>query len=321
MLSRVVTLVVAPFLVLGSGRSPGARAVHGTRAGISPEARPAAPADTTRYPGGPRRGWLVIVGGNLHDPAIIHRFLALAGGPGAPLVMIPTASEGDHFDLSYPGLQKFRDAGATNMTVLHTRDRAVANSDSFVAPLRHARGVWFFGGRQWRLADAYLGTKTEAEIDSVLVRGGVVGGSSAGATIQGSFLVRGDTKTNTIMMGDHQKGFGLLPGVAIDQHVLVRNREFDLIPVIEKHPDLLGIGLDENTAIVVHGGRFRVIGPSYVAIYDPTHELDSGGRFYFLRAGDSFDLTTRTAYRPVEVERPLARVEAGDWATDSAGGG
>lgn len=331
---RLATPLLIALLAIGAPASGGAAAVRGSgptwrdggRAApawlvAEREGRVAAAPDTAAYPGGPKRGWLVIVGGNLHDPAIVRRFIELAGGPDAPLVMIPTASAGDHFDLSYPGLEKFRDAGATNMTLLHTRDRAVANTDSFVAPLRHARGVWFFGGRQWRLADAYLGTRTEAAIDSVLARGGVVGGSSAGATIQGSFLVRGDTKTNTIMMGDHQKGFGLLPGVAIDQHVLVRNREFDLIPVIERHPKLLGIGLDENTAIVVHGDRFQVIGQSYVAIYDPTHRLDSGGRFYFLRAGDRYDLTTRTAYRPVQVERPLGRVEAEDWGSDSTGGG
>ena len=315
---RLGTLLVTPLLLLGTPVPGGAPAAATHGAGLDHRAPV---RDSAAYPGGPARGWLVIVGGNLHDPAIIRRFLELAGGPDAPIVMVPTASEGDRFDLSFPGLQKFRDAGAENMTILHTRDRSVANSDAFVAPLRRARGVWFFGGRQWRLADAYLGTKTEAAIDSVLARGGVVGGSSAGATIQGSFLVRGDTKTNTIMMGDHQRGFGLLPGVAIDQHVLVRNREFDLIPVIEKHPELLGIGLDENTAIVVHGGGFRVIGPSYVAIYDPTHRLDSGGRFYFLRAGDRFDLTTRMAYRPTGVERPLGRVEAEGWGSDAAGGG
>lgn len=292
----------------------------GIGGGLGAGPRPAIAQQDSLYPGGPERGALVIVGGNLHDPAIIGRFLELAGGPDAPIVMIPTASAGDHFDRSYPGLRKFRDAGATNMVLLHTRDRAVANSDSFVAPLRRARGVWFFGGRQWRLADAYLGTKTQDAIEGVLARGGVVGGSSAGATIQGSFLVRGDTKTNTIMMGDHQEGFGLLPRSAIDQHVLVRNREFDLIPVIETHPDLLGIGLDENTAIVVHGARFRVIGRSYVAIYDPTHTLDSGGRFYFLRSGDVFDLTTRTPYRPAEVERRLDRVQAAGWEGEASGG-
>ncbi len=71
-------------------------------------------------------------------------------------------------------------------------------------------GVWFTGGRQWRIVDAYAGTMAEREIRKVLDRGGVIGGSSAGATIQGSYLVRGDTKTNTVMMGDHEEGFAYL---------------------------------------------------------------------------------------------------------------
>ena len=79
----------------------------------------------------------------------------------------------------------------------------------------------------------------------------VIGGSSAGATIQGSYLARGDAKTNTIMMGDHEEGFGFLKNAAIDQHLLRRNRQFDLLEVIRARPELLGIGIDEDTAIVV----------------------------------------------------------------------
>ena len=197
--------------------------------------------------------------------------------------------------------------------MLHTTDRQVADSEAFVTPLTSARGVWFGGGRQWRLADAYLNTRTQREIEAVLERGGVVGGSSAGATIIGSFMVRGDTKGNEIMMGDHQVAFGLLKGVAIDQHLLRRNREFDLIDVIEAHPDLLGIGIDENTAIVVQGNRFEVMGQGYVAIYDHQKMLDSGGRFYFLAPGDRYDLEKREATRPTTSQQPIERVVKKEW--------
>ena len=81
------------------------------------------------------------------------------------------------------------------------------------------------GGRQWRIADSYLGTLTEKEFRTVLDRGGVIGGSSAGATIQGSYLARGDTQANTIMMGDHEQGFAYIENVAIDQHLLVRIKQ------------------------------------------------------------------------------------------------
>ena len=103
-------------------------------------------------------------------------------------------------------------------------------------------------------------------------------GASAGATIQGSYLARGDTKTNTIMMGDHEEGLAFIKNVAIDQHLLKRNRHFDLIEIIQARPHLLGIGLDEDTAIVVRGDRFEVIGQSFVAIYDHNRTLDSGGQ-------------------------------------------
>ncbi len=262
---------------------------------------------------GPPRGSLVIVGGAMRDPAIIERFIQLAGGPDAPIVVIPTAGGGDTYDQYYPGLRSFRDAGATNLTVLHTTDRQRANSEAFVAPLRRARGVWFTGGRQWRLADAYLDTRVHDELRGVLDRGGVIGGSSAGATILGSYLARGDTAINTIMMGDHEVGFGFLHDVVIDQHLLRRNRQFDLLEVIEAHPELLGIGLDEDTAIVVRGDEFEVVGRSYVVIYDHERMLDSGGRFYFLGAGDRYDLKTRTAFRMQRVRRPLERVVERPW--------
>jgi cyanophycinase len=116
--------------------------------------------------------------------------------------VIPTAGTGESYGDFWPGLQRLRDAGATRFSVLHTRDRQQADGEEFVAPLRQARGVWFSGGRRWQLVDAYLGTRTVTEIRGVLERGGVVGGSSARATIQESFLVRGDASTKTIMMGD-----------------------------------------------------------------------------------------------------------------------
>jgi cyanophycinase len=262
---------------------------------------------------GPSNGSLVIVGGALRDASILERFIDLAGGPDAPIVVVPTAGTGDLYDEYWPGLKQFREAGATNLTVLHTRDRDRANSDDFVAPLKTARGVWFSGGRQWRLTESYLDTKFHEELWALLERGGVVGGSSAGATIQGSYLARGDTKANTIMMGDHEIGFGFLEDVAIDQHLLRRNRQFDLIEIIEAKPDLLGIGIDENTAIVVRGDMFEVMGESYVAIYDHKKMLDSGGRFYFLAAGDRFNLATRQAYRMSPSPEPFERIEEREW--------
>jgi cyanophycinase len=253
---------------------------------------------------GPENGSLLIVGGAMKSETIISRFVELAGGLDAAIVVIPTASGLTSYDENSGFAKKLRQLGATHVTVLHTKDKAVANSESFVKPLLKARAVWFGGGRQWRLVDAYKNTLTETLIAQVLERGGVIGGSSAGATIQGSYLVRGDTNNNQIMMGDHEEGFNYLKNVAIDQHVLARNRHFDMFEILKAQPDLLGLGVDENTAIVVQGNQFNVIGENYVVVYDGTFfsregmELkklpEKSSLFYFLRSGDKYDLLNRS---------------------------
>jgi cyanophycinase len=247
---------------------------------------------------GPANGSLVVAGGNVQDPAIIGRFLELAGGVDASIVVVPTAAGGNIDDLPWNILEPLQKVGATNLTVLHTRDPKEADTDEFAAPLKDAAGVWFVGGRQWRIADSYLGTKTQEEFRAVLERGGVIGGSSAGATIQGSYLARGDSNANTIMMGDHEQGFSYIENVAIDQHLLVRNRQFDLQEIMDARPELLGLGLDEDTAIVVTGDDFEVIGQGYVAVYDSARTVGRDGHFYFLMPGDQFNLRSRTPQRP-----------------------
>lgn len=246
---------------------------------------------------GPAQG-TCILGGSGVEPEMFRRFMELAGGSRARIVVIPTASGHNGNDLGQGLAKHFRDAGAGQVIVRHTRDPHVANSDTFVAPFKTATGVWFGGGRQWRLVDAYQGTQTLKAMRGVLQRGGVVAGGSAGATIQGSFLARGDTRGNQIMMGDHQEGFGFVRNVAVDQHLLARNRQFDLIEIIQAHPHLLGIGLDEGAAIVVRGNEFEVIGDSYVVIYDYTKTVHGFGPFYFLKPGDRFNLKTRIPIQP-----------------------
>ena len=252
---------------------------------------------------GPQNGTLVIVGGGGGIDTILKTFIKLAGGNDAPIVVIPTAEGSDSYDSNSGSAGLMRKLGATNVTVIHTTDRNTANSDSFVLPLINAKAVWFGGGRQWRLVDSYKNTLTEKMIWKILDRGGVIGGTSAGATIQGSFLARGDTKNNQIMMGDHQEGFGFLKNVAIDQHVMARNRQFDMFEILKTHPDLLGISIDEGTAIIVHKNQFEVTGRSYVIIYDGTFWSREGSDlknlpekdrlFYFLRSGDRYDLLNR----------------------------
>lgn len=255
---------------------------------------------------GPKNGTLIIAGGAAIEP-ILERFIELAGGNGAPIVYIPTASGDIGDEVREMRADILRNLGATNVSVMHTTDPSVANTESFAKTLRTARGVWFGGGRQWHLVDAYEGTLTEQLFRDVLERGGVIGGSSAGATIQGSYLARGDTGNNQIMVGNHEVGFGFISNVAIDQHHIARNRHFDMFAILDRYPHLLGVGIDEGTAIEVSGNEFHVLGAGYVAIYDGTFWSREGSRlkqlpemnrlFYFLRPGDRYDLAERSVIR------------------------
>jgi cyanophycinase len=247
---------------------------------------------------GPPNGALVLAGGGVLGDEIIGRFIELAGGPDAPIVLIPTAAAEDTGSQEADmGVALLRAAGARRVTVLHAEDRARADTEEFVRPLQEARGLWFLGGRQWRLVDSYLHTRAHREMYALLDRGGVIGGSSAGASIQASFLIRGAREGNHIIVApDYMEGFGFLRNVAVDQHLLTRDRQEDLIGVVAAHPQLLGIGLDEGTAIVVRGDVFDVIGTSKVAVY----QAHGNGRAveassFFLGPGARYDMRRRRA--------------------------
>jgi len=262
---------------------------------------------------GPENGSLIIIGGGTTTPEIWSKFTELAGGVDKACIVVITAAGGDSAAFDTASVRKVKtQTKIKNVTLLHTNDLKEANSEKFVASLRKATGVFFVGGRQWRIADSYLNTLTHKAFFEVLERGGVIAGSSAGATIQGSFLWRGDTKGAQILIGDHTQGLGFLRNSVIDQHLLTRNRMFDLVNFIKITPKLIGIGLDESTAILVQKDILTVLGKSYVAIYDyntiqgngAKHTLDndedptaSNGPFFFLHAGQKYDLGTRAVIK------------------------
>jgi len=276
--------------------------------GLAPRAespRQAAPATTAAAPEyGPAKGTLVIVGGGSTDgTTIMEKFVELGGGVNGKFVVVPTAGGNRNNQnelIKYEEeatLRSWKARGLKNVVMLHTHDPKVADTDEFAKVLRDATAVWFNGGRQWNCVDSYAGTLTYREFHKVLERGGVIGGSSAGATIQGDYLVRGDTSGPNVMMTEeknHQKGFEFLRKVAIDQHINTRNRWDDLIPVIKKLPNQLGIGLSEGTAIVVKGDTFDVMGKWKVAIHDSTALRQPWEKeFFVLSAGDVYNMKTR----------------------------
>ncbi len=259
--------------------------------------------EATEY--GPPNGALVIVGGgSTNGTRVIERFIELGGGAEeGRFVIVPTAGgnygRGDTLRVydEERVVNSWKERGLVNVSMLHTHDPAVADTEEFVAELRQATAVWFNGGRQWNIVDSYAGTLTYDEFHNVLERGGVIGGSSAGATIQGEYLVRGDTKGSQIVMTDeenHLLGFEFLRKSAIDQHINARGRWDDITPIIEQQPDLLGIGLSEGTAIVVTGDTFEVIGKFMVAVHDNTRAYQPWEKPYFvLSPGDIYDMKNR----------------------------
>ena len=265
----------------------------------------AKPAVAPEY--GPPNGTLVIVGGGSTDgTTIMEKFIELAGGVDKKFIIVPTA--GGNMQDGKPREYKEENViagwlkrGIKNVKMLHTHDPKVADTEAFVKDLREANAVWFNGGRQWNIVDSYANTLTYTEFHKVLERGGVIGGSSAGATIQGHYLVRGDTSGPNIMMteeANHQLAFDFLRRSAIDQHINTRNRWDNLIDVIRKYPDLLGIGLSEGTAIIVKGDSFEVMGKWKVAVHDNTRLYQPWEKPYFvLEAGDVYDMKARKVTR------------------------
>lgn len=256
---------------------------------------------------GPERGTLVLVGGGAHlvggggNPALLQKFVQLAGGSGARIVVIPTPFPDDY--LTPEGLEKLRVGaqelmGVDHVTVMHTRDRKQADKEEFVAPLRQATGVWIPGGKDAYLIDAYVGTRLETEIKALLARGGVVGGSSAGAVIQGSLVIDATVVDSpespggkTLHVDAARAGWGLLTNSMAEPHWNTRYR-VDLSPVLAPHPGLMGIAIDEDAAAIVQGNRLEVFGDGHVGIFDGKAHDDKP--YYDLSPGDRFDLHTRS---------------------------
>lgn len=262
---------------------------------------------TAQTSSGPSKGTLILSGGDQETG--LKEFVALAGGPDANIVYIPTAAsslklpsgliwESLSTDTLPANTPEFKQElckmfGVKDITIVHTRNRKTADSKEFVEPLRQARGVWLSGGNAGRLSRAFLGTRTLREIEAVLERGGVVGGNSAGAIIQGSYTIRGNPDKPVLMVKGHERGFALLKNVAVNPHLSEAMRQNELVTILDSHPNLLGIGIDETAWITVKGDRFEVFGKGRVAIYD---NLKHGGNWYYwLSPGDQFDLRTRTA--------------------------
>jgi cyanophycinase len=238
-------------------------------------------------------GSLFIGGGGGFTTDVWKRFVDLAGGPDALILVIPTALEDPLPDITGEVVSLKR-AGAKNIKIVHTRSRELADTEEFASVFRQAKGVWFGGGRQWHFVDAYEGTATERAIHDVLKHGGVIGGSSAGASIQSEYMPRGDPLGNlNIIAPGYERGFGFLKGVGVDQHFFARKRQKDMTELVTAYPQILGIGIDEGTALIVHGTVAEVVGKSKAAFYDRRKPVAGDKDYDEVPAGGKYDLEKR----------------------------
>ncbi|MHC5028546.1 MAG: cyanophycinase [Planctomycetota bacterium] len=247
------------------------------------------------------KGTLFIGGGGRLPRAAVTGFIEAAGGPrDARIVVIPTAiGLPGQRDVGRRDARMLRRAGAPDVRVIDIVAPGEAEAPANLDRLRDATGVWFSGGRQWRLVDAFLDTEAHELMHAVLERGGAVSGSSAGASIQAEYMVRGHPLGNQVMMAEgYERGLGFLPGAAVDQHFSQRNRFRDLEGLKRRFPQLLGLGIDEGTVLVVRGRVMEVIGDGAVMVYDTDAPSEDGAYPHRrIAAGGRYDLVER---RPID---------------------
>ena len=249
---------------------------------------------------------LLIIGGAA-GPGLLGRFVALAGGPAARIVVIATASSVPDQASSFFG-EAFTALGAGEVCALSISTRTEANADQPL--LRRATGVFFTGGDQERITAVIGGTSTDSLLHELT--GTVIAGTSAGAAaMSGTMIVEGDAPGITRASVRTGPGLEFLPGVLIDQHFAERGRVNRLLSAVALYPHELGLGIDEDTAILTDGDRFEVLGSGAVTVVDAGAATDirvpaqgpitlTGARIHVLAAGHTFHLTGR---RPV-VDAP-----------------
>ncbi len=255
------------------------------------------------------KGQLVLIGGGDKPPEAMRKFIELAGGPHAPIVVFPTASEDPERGSYYEKI--FKDEyGCSDVTALEVRTCADASRRDYVELAERAGGFFFAGGDQTRVIVALEDSPLLWAITEAFDRGAVIGGTSAGTACQSGLMITGEGDFEVIAGNNVElwRGLGFFRGVIVDQHFIARRRSNRLISVILEHPDLLGVGIDEDTAIWVRpDDTFEVIGRSCVMVVDAMGAavrwvMREGGkdglgvhdlRVHVLLAGEQFDLARR----------------------------
>lgn len=256
------------------------------------------------------RGVLMPIGGaedKLDDKIILNEFVKLAGGNEARIAIVPTASSIETAGLRYKAI--FLGMGVESAEVVYIGSRDDANDDNNLELVENATGIFLTGGNQMRLSAIIGGTRLEHMVRSRHEAGAVVAGTSAGASILSAHMVAmgASGATPKLRMAQMFAGFGLISNVIIDQHFRQRDRIGRLLALVAGNPGLLGIGIDEDTSVVIDAeGIMRVVGRHSVTIVDGSHMKSdifevkrygditiSDARLHVLGAGKRFDMNTR----------------------------
>jgi len=257
------------------------------------------------------RGKLFIIGG-AQTKEITQKFVELAGGRDARILIIPNASS-NKVRSGENQKNEFVELGAKAEYIIFSKENA--DDPSNLEKLSWANAVYFTGGDQSVLTKDLLGTKLLEKIYELHNKGGLVGGSSAGAAVMSEIMITGNELKNkdtvqsfiSIQKGNIEtsKGFGFVKNAIVDQHFIKRKRHNRLITLMCEHPNLLGIAIDEATAIILNpDDTFEVFGENQVIVFDPTEsenvrvdKNDNLGinnlKMHLLINGDKFDLKTK----------------------------
>ncbi|WP_371376330.1 cyanophycinase [Sporomusa aerivorans] len=263
-------------------------------------------------------GSLLIIGGHEDKSGaclILRRFIDMAGGRDSRIVVIATAT-GQPRTVGNEYRELFSSMGASAVQIMAVANRETANQKEQAEIIKNASGIFFTGGDQLRLTSILGGSAVDAALRAVYRQGAVIAGTSAGASVMSETMIVGghsnDSPKKSSLSMAH--GMGFLSEAVIDQHFAQRGRINRLLAAVAQNPHVLGIGIDEDTALVVGPDLVcSVIGSQSVTILDGKHiiysNISESNRsqplaisnvlLHILPSGFGFDLNLRL---PIEFD-------------------
>ncbi len=269
------------------------------------------------------KGYLFIIGGGERDAPLMKRYVQLASGFGTGRVVVFTMASGSPQEVGPELVAEFKTNGTKDVVYYQlTHDEAMKPGSEKI--LAGAGGIWFAGGDQARLTAALLDTPIHKKMLEMYQAGCVIGGTSAGAAVMSEVMITGDEKrtdgkegTWEVIWADdviRTRGFGFVRAAVIDQHFVTRRRLNRLIATVIENPTLVGVGIDESTAVLVRpDGRYEVLGENQVVVFDarraktaksPTGRLGAHGMtLHVLLPGDVYDVGHRKGLGAMSLKK------------------